>query len=182
MMLTSFSAGQSALSGMDDAIPQRWMRALHRAEDHRHFIEAVELAFKGQLVRGEALEQHLKGLMIHRLRLRKIERVVRGLERRHAAADAELQAPAAHLIEHADFFDEPQRMIKGQQIDHRAKAQLRGALRQRRKKHAGRCRGADRRAVVLGEVVRVKPRAVVSLGKSQAIGEKSPSDTPASSR
>ena len=53
----------------------------------------------------------------------KVEAVGPGLERRHAAADAELEAPAAHLIEHADFLDQAQRMIERQQIDQRAEAQ-----------------------------------------------------------
>ena len=72
----------------------------------------------------------MKRFMIHRAALREIERVVRGLERRHAAADAELEAPAAHLVEHADFLDQAQRMIERQQINQRAEAQSFGALRQ----------------------------------------------------
>ena len=109
--------------------------------------------------------------MVHRAGLREIERVVRGLERRHAAADAELETPAAHLVEHADFLDQAQRMIKRQEIDQRAEAQPVGALRQRREENSGRRRAADRRAVMLGEVIAVKARAVVSLGKPQPAGK-----------
>ena len=100
------------------------MRALHRPQHHRHLVEAIEFAVECQLVGGEALEQHLERFVVHRAGLREIERVVRGLERRHAAADAELETPAAHLVEHADFLDQAQRMIERQQIDHRAEAQL----------------------------------------------------------
>jgi hypothetical protein len=52
--------------------------------------------------------------VVHRSGLRKVERVVGGLERRHAAADAELEPSAAHLVEHADFLDQAQRMIERQ--------------------------------------------------------------------
>ena len=147
------------------------MRALHRLEHHRHFVEAVEFAVERQLVGGEAFEQNLERLVVHRAGLRKVERIVRGLERRHAAADAELEPPAAQLIEHADFFDQPQRMIERQQIHQRAEAQLLGALRQRGKENSRRSRAADRRAVMLGEVIAVKARAVISLGKPQPAGK-----------
>ena len=94
-----------------------------------------------------------------------------GLERRHAAADAELEPPAAQLVEHADFLDQPQRMIERQQINQRAEAQLLGALRQRGEENSRRSRATDRRAVMLGEVIAVKARAVVSLGKPQPAGK-----------
>ena len=113
------------------------MRALHRLEHHRHFVEAIEFALEGQLVGGEALEQHLERFVVHRAGLRKVERIVRGLERRHAAADAEFEPPAAQLVEHADFLDQPQRMIERQQIDQRAEAQFFGALRQRGEENSG---------------------------------------------
>jgi len=79
--------------------------------------------------------------------------------------------PAAQLVEHADFFDQPQRMIERQQINQRAEAQLFGALRQRGEENSRRSRAADRRAVMLGEMIGVEARAVVSLGKPQAAGK-----------
>ena len=36
---------------------------------------------------------------------------------RNAAANAELQPTTTELVERADFFGKPQRMIKGQDID-----------------------------------------------------------------
>src|SRR6202042_3338889 len=101
----------------------------------------------------------------HRPGLRKVERVVRGLEWRPAAADAELEPSAAQLIEHADFFDQPQRMIERQQINQRAEAQFCGALRQRGEENSRRRRATDRRAVMLGEVIAVKTGTIISLGK-----------------
>ena len=40
--------------------------------------------------------------------------------RRRAAADADLEPALAQMIEHADFFGEPQRMMRRQYIDQRA--------------------------------------------------------------
>ena len=73
-MLTLFSAGQAALLGSVDAVPQRRMRLLHRLQDHRQLVELVELAVEGQLVRRQALQQHLERLVIHRLGLGEVER------------------------------------------------------------------------------------------------------------
>ena len=42
------------------------------------------------------------------------------LDQRAAAADADHQPPAAQMVEHADFFIEPQRMVQRQHIDQRA--------------------------------------------------------------
>jgi len=91
--------------------------------------EIVKLAFEAELVGGEAFQEQLERLVIHRPGLRKIERVVRRLERRHAAADAKLEAPAAHLIEHADFLDQAQWMIEGEEINQRPEAELLRSLR-----------------------------------------------------
>ena len=110
--------------------------------------------------------------MVHRLGLGEIERIIRRLERRHAAADAKFETPAAHLIEHADFLDQAQRMIERQQIHHRAEAQSLGTLGQRREKQAGRRGAADRRAVMFGKMVGVESGAVESLGEFEPAGIK----------
>src|SRR3984893_2968028 len=62
-------------------------------------------------------------------------------------------------------------MIKRQQINQRPEAQFFGALRQRGEENSRRSRATDRRAVMLGEVIAVKARAVVSLGKPQPTGK-----------
>ena len=121
------------------------------------------LSFERQLVGRQALQDELEGLVVDLAGLREIEAVGCGLERRHAAADAELEAPAAHLIEHADFLDQPQRMVERQQIDQRAEAQGLRALRHRGEKQAGRGGAAERRRVVLGEVIAVDAGAIVGF-------------------
>src|SRR6516165_3187243 len=110
--------------------------------------------------------------MVHRLGLREVETISRGLERRDAAPNPEFEATAAHLVEHADFLDQAQGMIEWQEIHHRAKTQPAGALRQGRKEQAGRRGAADRRAVVLGKMISVETRAVESLRKLEPVGVK----------
>src|SRR5262252_4617853 len=119
------------------------MRALQRPQDHRHVVKSVMLALEGQFVAGKALEDEFEGLVIDFAGLREIEAVSASLKRRHAASDPELEPPAAHLIEHADFLDQAQRMIERQEIDERAEAQR---LRGSRPRETARARGRSRAA------------------------------------
>src|SRR5215813_12114653 len=99
------------------------MRALQRPQDHWHLVKLVVLAFERQLVRGEALQNELECFVINLSGLREVEPIGAGLERRHAPPDSEFEAPAAHLIEHANFLDQAQRMVERQEIDERTEAQ-----------------------------------------------------------
>ena len=146
------------------------MWLLNGPQDHRHLIELVELALERHFVGGKALQQNLERLVVHRLRLGEVEAVGRRLVHGNAAPDTKLEAPAAHLVEHADLFDQAQRVVERQQIDQRAKPQILGAVGERR--HDQRRRGcrAQRRRVVLGDVVAVEARAVVGLGNLELVG------------
>jgi hypothetical protein len=92
-----------------------------------------------------------------------VDPIIGGLDRRDAAADAEVEASAAHLIEHADFLDHPQRMMQRQRVDERAEAKVLGALRHRGQEDAGRGGKAERRRVVLGGVIRVETAPIIGL-------------------
>ena len=129
--LTSFAAGHAALSGIVRPYHSGGCGFCIGFEQHRDILEIVVLAFEGEFVRRQPLHQQLKGLVIDALRLAEVETVEFGLERRHAAADAEFEPAVAHLIEHADFFDQPDRMIERQQIDQRPEPQRLRALRHR---------------------------------------------------
>src|SRR5215470_14024078 len=146
------------------------MRALKRPQDHRHVVKSVMLALERQFVAGKALEDEVEGLVIDFAGLREIEAVSASLERRHAASDPELEPPATHLIEHADFLDQAQRMIERQEIDEGAEAQRLGALRYGREKQPGRGGAAERRRVVLGDVVAIDAAAVIGFDQLEPIG------------
>ena len=90
-------------------------------------------------------------------------------ERRDAAADAEFEAAAADLIEHADFLHEPQRIVKRQQIDQRPHMDSPGACGDRGEKNAGRRREAERRRVMFGDVVAEKTGGVGGRDQLEAL-------------
>jgi hypothetical protein len=92
---------------------------------------------KCQRPAGHCLTQDLQRLEIDFLPLRGIDPVIRGLDRRDAAPDAELEAPSAELVEHADLLDQAQRVVERKHIDQRAEAQFLCALRDGGEKHAG---------------------------------------------
>jgi hypothetical protein len=102
---------------------------------------------------------------------RRIDAVVADLVGRDAAADAELQPAAAHLIEHADLVDQPQRVVKVDRVDQRPEAQRLGALSHGGEEYAGRRRHAERRRMVLGDVIGVEACALVELDQPQAVVE-----------
>src|SRR2546423_1441217 len=89
--------------------------------------------------------------------------------RRGAAADADLDAATAQMIQHADFFGEPQRMMRRQHIDQRAEPDTRGALRDRCEKHARRRRQIERRRMMLAHVPSAKTRSVVEFDQREPL-------------
>src|SRR5262249_50343584 len=164
---TSFAAGQSAFSGI--VIPYH-SGGWRGPQDDRQVVNLVMLAFERQLVAGEALQDELEGLVINLSGLREVEAVSACLERRHAAPDPELEPPAAHLIEHADFLDQAQRMIERQEIDEGAEAQRLGALRHGREEQPGRGGAAERRRMMLGEGMAFDPARAMGFDQPEPIG------------
>ncbi len=129
----------------------------------------IVLAAEIDLARGQRLPDDVVGLDIHRRRVIGIDAEILQLMRRGAAADADLEPAAAQMIEHADFFGEPQRMMGGQDVDQGAEADAPGALRHRGEKHAGRRRQVERRRMMLAHVIGAKSGLVVELDQLQAV-------------
>src|SRR5262252_1459686 len=96
------------------AIPKRRMRPLYRLQDHRHLLEIIELAAEGQLIARQALLDHTQGLGKLARPVGRIDAEEADFERRNAAAHPQLEPSTAQLVEHADLFDEPDRMIERQ--------------------------------------------------------------------
>src|SRR5262249_49710756 len=118
---------------------------------------------------GGPLEPELARLRVDLLRILWIDAVIFELDRRGAAPEAELEAPAAQLVEHADFLDQPQRVVERHWPDQRTKPKPRRALRHGGKEHARRGRHPERRRMVLGKMIGVESRAIVGLCNFQAI-------------
>ena len=85
------------------------------------------------------------------------------LDQRAAAADAEEQAAAAQVVEHADFFIKPKRMVERQHVNERPESQCRRAREGARQEHARAAGKPERRRVMLGEVIAVKAAALDNL-------------------
>ena len=87
-----------------------------------------------------------------------------------AAAHADLQPPVAQVVEHADLFDQPQRVVQRQHVDARAEAQAPRALGHAAQEHVlRRGQAVDRRRVVLGQVIGVEAGRVEALDLHQAL-------------
>ena len=78
------------------------LQALHR---HRHILQLKHLALEIDLARLQALQDDLIGLGVDLRRRLRIDAEIADLVRRNAAPDAEFEAAAAHLVEHADFLE-----------------------------------------------------------------------------
>ena len=152
-----------------DRVPQRRVWKLRRLHIDRHVLELIVLAAKIHLGLRQRLHDDGIGLDIHRLRLVRIDAEIVQFMRRRAAADADLDPALAQMIQHADFFGKPQRMMRRQHVDQRAEPQAFGTLRHRRQKHAGRWRQIERRRMVLAHVVGAEPGAIVELDQLQPI-------------
>ncbi len=145
------------------------MRLLQRLDFHRHILEGEMLALEIEHLLGEALQHDLDCFRVDLLRGRRIGAVIFEFDRHRAAAEADLQPAAAHLIEHADFLDQPQRVVQRHRPDQRAEPKPAGALRDRRQEHARRRRHAERRRMMLGEMVGVEPGTVVGFRDLEAV-------------
>ena len=86
-------------------VPQRRMGTLHGLDHQRDVLQAEELAGVIQPLGAEALEHDLQRLIEALLGGVGRDAEERRLVGRGAAADAELEPPAAHDVEHADLFD-----------------------------------------------------------------------------
>jgi hypothetical protein len=96
------------------------MRLLNRLNLNDVVLVIIKSAFEIQHVGFEGAHENGKSFLIHGRRHRRIDPKTLVLNERSAAADADRQAAAAQLVEHADFFVQAQRMIKRQHIDERA--------------------------------------------------------------
>src|SRR5262249_57039908 len=91
-----------------NAIPDRGMRFGRRLDFNGHAAEGKSPALEVEDLVGQALENELDRLRVDLLRILRINAVIFELDRRGAAPEAEFEAPAAQLVEHADFLDQPQ--------------------------------------------------------------------------
>src|SRR5262245_21695265 len=151
-----------------DAIPDRWIRLLQRFQLHRDVLEGKKVAAKIEGSLGEALYDQLQSFHVDLLRLCRVESIEGSFSGRGSTAEADLQPPAANLVKHTDFFDQPNRMVKRQRIDQRAETKSLCALRHGSQEYAGRRCHAERRRVMLGNMIGIEAYLIISLDKLEA--------------
>ncbi len=86
---------------------------------------------------GQRLLDDGEGLDIHRRRRIGINAEIVKFVRGCAAAYADIEPAVAEVVEHADLFGEPQRMVGRQHVNQWTETDTPRALRHRGKKHAG---------------------------------------------
>lgn len=116
-------------------VPERRVWPLSRGQLDRHTIELKVLPMVGYGVTRQPLEKDLQCLVEPRLRFRRAMTPEVVFDGGDTPADAHLQAAIRQVIDHADLFDEPQRVVKGQQVDQCPKFQALRVLRRGGKEH-----------------------------------------------
>src|SRR5215475_9662296 len=151
-----------------NAIPDWRIRLLQRFQLHRDILEGKKVAAKIEGPFREALYNELQSLRVDLLGLCGVESIEGSFGGRGSTAEADLQPSAAHLIEHTDFFDQPNRMVKRQRIDQWAETKSLCALRHGSQEYAGRRCHAERRRVMLGNMIGIEAYLIISLDKLEA--------------
>ena len=141
--------------------PERRIRQLQWPRLDAHILAAIELALVAYDLGGQRLENELGRLTVHRRRTGRIDVEARDLDRRSAASQAQFELAAAHMVEHHDFLGDAQRVVHRGHIEQGAEAQPPAPLRHCGKKHAWRGRHAERRRMMLGDMVGTKAGAIV---------------------
>src|SRR6185295_1232926 len=102
-----------------DAIPERRVGFLKRFELQRNTVEGIKFAVKIERLRGQSLHHEFDTFVVHSLRVFRLAAVQSDLNRGCPSAEPDLEPAAAKLIEHRNFFYEPQRIVERQRIDER---------------------------------------------------------------
>ena len=105
----------------------------------------------------QALEQHRQHFVVGIPRLVDVAAEKLVLHVADTASDARHEPAMRELVDHADFLDQPRRMIQRQAEHHGSQAYLRCPPRDRRKEHDRRRRHIQRGEVVLRDVIAVEP-------------------------
>ena len=141
-------------------VPERGIGLLEGLYPQLDVLVVVVLAVVIEKAGGEAVGEQVHLLVEHFPADVQVNVELLGLHRRDAPAYAQVKAAVAEVIQHTDFVVQADGIVEGQQEHQRPQPQPGGALRRRSQEHRRRRRYAERRYVVLRQVVAVKPGAV----------------------
>src|SRR6267378_1749049 len=137
---------------------------------HRLVVKLHVLALVVEDIAAAGGKENVERLAVALARLvDALQSINQGFDGRNAATHAELEPAARELVEHADFVVEAVRVVPGQAERQGPGPQAARALEHRREQHARRGVDRERRALVLGEQVRVKAHAVGRGGELQLV-------------
>ena len=150
-------------------IPQRRIGPLLRLRPHSDVMVGVVFALVVQGFLGQAPNQDVQGFLKHIPAILELDAVVFRFHRHNAPAHAQLQPPVAQVVQHTDFVEQAQGVVKGQQIDQGAEADVPGALGRRRQENSGRGSQAQRRYMMFRQMVAVETLPVGVLQQLQPL-------------
>src|SRR5512139_1548690 len=109
-------------TGADDVagVPEGGMGLLGRGEFERHAIEGEEVPAMREDIAFERGEEDFEGFFEASLGAAGAVAPEVVFDGGDAAADTDLEPPVGELVEHADLFDEPERVIEGEEVHKRA--------------------------------------------------------------
>ena len=84
-------------------------------------------------------------------------------------ADAQIEPSAGKLVQHAEFFDEPQGIVERQQVDERSEPDSLRALTSSGEEECRRWRHAKRCRVMLGQMIAEEPGCIRRLQELQPV-------------
>src|SRR5713226_8652357 len=145
------------------------MRLLKRLDLHGDIPEAKSLALEIEHLVGQAREHELGRFGVDVLCYLRIRPVIFELDGYGAAAEADFEATAAQLIEHANFLDQAERMVERHRPNQRPETKPLRPLRDGGEEDARRGSHSQRRRMMLGEMIGVEAGAIIGLRYAQAV-------------
>src|SRR6516225_5465888 len=152
-------------------VPERRVWALARLHHDRNVGEVETPAVIVNAIAREPLAKNVEDVLEIFARSVEIDPVGFELHGRDAAANADVEAPPAQVIEHAQLLEQAQRMIERKQVKQRAEPDAPGLARGSGEKDAWRRRRGKRRGVVLGQMIAVEAGGLGRLQQRKAILE-----------
>ena len=150
-------------------IPEARIRLLHHVEMNRHVVVVEAFAVVRNAASAERLKHHTEHFVVGVARLARVAAEPLVLHVANTAADARHETTMRELVDHADFLDQPGRMVERQAQHHGAKSDARCASRDGGEEDNRRWRHVERGEVVLGDVVAVEAMFLGALDQPDAL-------------
>ena len=151
-------------------VPERRVRFLEWVHQQPRLLILVVLALVGQRLLGEPFDQDIQGLLKHLPPIfLQCKAVAFRLHGHYAATYPQVQSALAQVVQHADFVQQPERVVEGQQVDQGTQPYVLSALAGGSQEDARRGSDAEGSDVVLGQVIAIEACSVSILQHLQTL-------------